>query len=120
TPAGSQQLLVTGCVQVSTTVDSAALAEQIAATLIEERLAACVQIIGPMTSVYRWDGAVTRASEWLCTAKTVEPRLAAVMARIRALHPYQLPEIIATTIATVDPGYESWLQQETTSAPELP
>jgi periplasmic divalent cation tolerance protein len=111
---------VSGCVQVSTTVDSAALAELIAATLVEERLAACVQIVGPMTSVYRWDGAVTRAREWLCTAKTVEPRQAAVMARIRALHTYQQPEIIATSIAVVDPGYASWLQQETISVPERP
>jgi len=111
---------VTGCVQVSTTVDSAAVAEQIAATLVEERLAACVQIIGPLTSVYRWDGAVTRATEWLCTAKTIEPVLTRVMARIRALHSYQQPEIIATTISAIDPGYLSWLQQETTFPPERP
>ncbi len=111
---------MTGCVQVSTTVDSAALAEQIAAALVAERLAACVQIVGPMTSVYRWEGAITQATEWLCTAKTVEPRLAAVMARIRALHSYQLPEIIATPVVTADPGYLNWLQLETTSAPEGP
>jgi periplasmic divalent cation tolerance protein len=111
---------VTGGVQVSTSVDSAALADRIATSLVDERLAACVQILGPMTSVYRWEGTVTRATEWLCTAKTVEPRLAAVMARIRALHSYEQPEIIATPLAGVDPDYLDWLQQETTSASERP
>ena len=111
---------MTGCFQVSTTVDSETVAEQIASVLVEERLAACVQVVGPVSSVYRWEGAVTHATEWLCTAKTTETSLARLMARIRALHSYQLPEIVATEVAAGDPGYLSWLRQESTPASELP
>jgi periplasmic divalent cation tolerance protein len=109
---------VTGCYQVSTTLDSEAAAGQLAATLVEERLAACVQVVGPILSVYRWDGALTRATEWLCTAKTTEAALPALLARIRALHSYQQPEIAAVPIAAGDPGYLDWLRRESTSASE--
>jgi len=111
---------VTGCFQVSTTVDNERAAEQLATALVEERLAACVQVLGPMQSTYRWEGAVTHATEWLCLAKTVETRLAALMGRIRALHSYQLPEIVATEVAAGDPGYLNWLRQESTPAQESP
>jgi len=111
---------VTGWYQVSTTTESEIAAGKIAATLVEERLAACAQVLGPLRSVYRWEGAVTHATEWLCIAKTAEARLSALMARIRALHSYQLPEIVATPISTGDPGYLDWLRQESTPLPELP
>jgi periplasmic divalent cation tolerance protein len=110
---------VTGCYQVSTALDSEAQAGNLAVALVEERLAACVQVIGPVLSVYRWDGAVTRATEWLCIAKTVEDRLAQLLERIRTLHSYQQPEIVATAIAAGDPGYLDWLRQESTPASEL-
>ncbi|HTL05021.1 MAG TPA: divalent-cation tolerance protein CutA [Gemmatimonadales bacterium] len=106
--------------QVSTAIDSEAAAAQLAEALVAERLAACVQVIGPLRSVYRWEGAVTRSTEWLCLAKTAAAGLAALMARLRALHSYQLPEIVATPISTGDPGYLDWLRQESTPAPELP
>jgi periplasmic divalent cation tolerance protein len=86
---------------------------------VEERLAACVQVSGPVQSVYRWEGAVTTAGEWICTAKTMETRLPALLARIRALHPYQQPEIVATPISAGDPGYLEWIRKESTPAPEL-
>jgi periplasmic divalent cation tolerance protein len=105
---------VTAAYHVSTTVESEAAAADLAAALVDERLAACVQVIGPVRSTYRWKGAVESASEWLCVAKTAEPRLAAVLARIRALHPYELPEIVATAIDAVDQGYLEWIRQETT------
>lgn len=104
---------MTRCFQVSTTFESEADAGRLADTLIAERLAGCVQIQGPLQSVYRWEGAVTRATEWLCTVKTVEDRLDQVMSRIRGLHPYQQPEIIATPVAAVDSGYLGWLERET-------
>ncbi|HEV8598634.1 MAG TPA: divalent-cation tolerance protein CutA [Gemmatimonadales bacterium] len=110
---------MTGCYQVSTTLDSEAQAENLATTLVEERLAACVQVIGPVRSVYRWEGAVTRATEWLCTAKTVEDRLTQLVERIRTLHSYQQPEIVATPIAAGDPGYLDWLRQESSPPSEL-
>lgn len=105
---------MTGCCQVTTAVDSEAAAGRIATILVEERLAACVQIAGPLRSVYRWEGAVIEATEWLCTVKTLEARLPAVLARIRALHSYQQPEILAVPILAGDSGYLEWLRQEST------
>jgi periplasmic divalent cation tolerance protein len=90
-----------------------------AVALVEERLAACVHVFGPALSVYRWEGAVTRATEWLCTAKTAERGLPALLARIRALHSYQQPEIVALPIVAGDPAYLDWVRQESTPASEL-
>lgn len=111
---------MTACYQVNTTLESEADAARLAAALVDERLAACVQVSGPVASVYRWNGAVTRAAEWLCTAKTAETRLPALLARIRELHPYEQPEIIATSITAGDPAYLEWVRQESTPAPESP
>ena len=95
-------------------------AAEMAAVLVEERLAACVQVLGPVESVYRWNGAVEHATEWLCLAKTAEPRLQALLARVRALHSYEQPEIIAMPITGADPGYLEWLRRETTVQPGSP
>jgi periplasmic divalent cation tolerance protein len=99
--------------QVSTTLETESAAARIASALVEERLAACVHVIGPVRSTYRWKGVVEQATEWLCLAKTAEPRLPALLGRIRALHPYQQPEIVATPIVAGDQGYLDWLQRET-------
>ena len=104
---------MSGCTLVSTSLGSEAAARQLADTLVQERLAACVQVIGPVTSSYRWEGSVETAIEWLCVAKTAEARQAAVMDRIRALHNYQLPEIVAVPIAAGDAGYLDWIRRET-------
>jgi periplasmic divalent cation tolerance protein len=111
---------VSGCYQVSTTIDSESAAGRIAEILVEERLAACVQVVGPLRSVYRWEGAVTQSTEWLCVAKTGEAGLPALLSRLRAVHSYQLPEIVAVPITGGDPGYLEWLRQESTPATELP
>lgn len=107
------------CYQVSTSIDSEAGAARIADALVTERLAACVQISGPMASVYSWKGSLERAEEWLCTAKTSEAALPVVMQRIRALHPYEQPEILATLIAAGDPGYLDWIRAESTPSREV-
>ena len=106
--------------QVSTTLASEADAGRLAGLLVEERLAACVQVGGPIASTYRWEGAVTQASEWVCTAKTAAERLPALLDRIRALHPYRQPEIVATPITAGDPDYLAWLHRESTPAAEAP
>jgi len=103
---------VTDCYQVSTTLQSEEAAAYMAAALVNERLAACVQVLGPLRSTYRWEGAVEQATEWLCLAKTVEARLPALLARVRALHGYAQPEIVATPIADGDPGYLDWVRRE--------
>jgi len=105
---------VTGCYQVVTTTDSEAEATRIAETLVTNQLAACAQVTGPVASVYRWHGAIERASEWLCTAKTTELRLPEVLERIRALHSYQQPEIVAMPISAGDQEYLDWIRREST------
>jgi periplasmic divalent cation tolerance protein len=100
---------MTDCVQVLTTAASEAEAERIAAALVEARLAACVQVVGPIVSHYRWQGAVEREREWQCLAKTTMARFAEVEAAIRELHSYEEPEIVATPILAGSPGYLGWL-----------
>jgi periplasmic divalent cation tolerance protein len=105
---------VTACCQVTTAVDEESAAEDVAAAIVAERLAACAQILGPVQSVYWWEGEVRRAREWLLVAKTTDARLPGLIARIRALHRYELPEIVAVPIVAGDPAYLSWIQRETT------
>ena len=82
---------MTEVVEVAVTAPDRALAERLAETLVTERFAACVQVGGPVTSVYRWRGQVERAEEWVCRAKTTRDALPALARRVRALHPYELP-----------------------------
>jgi periplasmic divalent cation tolerance protein len=100
---------MTECVQVLTTAASEAEAERIAATLVERRLAACVQVVGPVVSHYRWQGAVEREREWQCLAKTTMARFGEVEEAIRELHSYEEPEIVATPILAGSSGYLGWL-----------
>lgn len=96
---------------VVTSCGSAAEAERIAATLVEERLAACVQIL-PMRSVYRWRGGIERADEWQLQAKTSAALTERVEARIKALHSYELPEIAMLPVEA-SAGYAGWVAAET-------
>jgi periplasmic divalent cation tolerance protein len=100
-------------VQITTTADSGPAAERIATELVNRRLAGCVQIVGPIQSVYRWKGAVERAEEWLLLIKTAAERYAAVEAAIREIHSYEQPEIIATPITAGSAGYLAWLREQT-------
>jgi periplasmic divalent cation tolerance protein len=102
---------VTGCCQVTTTLPDQAAAERLAATLVDERLAACAQVSGPISSTYRWEGTIERATECYCHLKTTNVRLAALRARIQQLHPYELPEIIAVPIIDGDAGYLRWIEE---------
>ena len=103
-------------VQVTTTVESAEAAERIGRVLLDERLAACIQIQGPITSIYRWQGAVEQAAEWYCHVKTMRVHTDAVIARIRALHSYDTPEVIAVPLTAVLPAYAAWIAAQTTDA----
>lgn len=108
---------MTGCCQVTTAVEPEAAAEELAAAIVAERLAACAQIVGPVRSIYRWEGDVRRAREWLVVAKTTDARLAELTDRIRALHRYDIPEIVAVPITAGNPAYLRWITQETTPLP---
>lgn len=95
--------------QVTTTTDSAEEARRIASTLVERRLAACVQVIGPIESHYRWRGEIERAAEWLCLMKTEASRYPELERAIGELHSYEQPELIATPIVAGSPGYLDWI-----------
>jgi periplasmic divalent cation tolerance protein len=89
------------------------LAMRIAEALVGERLAACASIGGSVTSLYRWRGAVEQAEEVSLLLKTRAERFSEAAARIRSLHPYETPCIIATPIVAADPDYEAWVEAET-------
>ncbi|HSS04240.1 MAG TPA: divalent-cation tolerance protein CutA [Solirubrobacterales bacterium] len=95
--------------QVLTTAGSEEEAERIGAALVERRLAACVQVVGPIASHYRWQGKVERAREWICLAKTEASRYPDLEAAIRELHSYEEPEIVATPIVAGSSGYLDWI-----------
>ncbi|MEH3106512.1 MAG: divalent cation tolerance protein CutA [Sphingomonas fennica] len=98
---------------LTTTVASAAEADALAAALVGERLAACVQS-APVRSCYRWEGAVTTADERLLTIKTAPDRAAALAERLATLHPYDLPEIV-TVLAEASVEYAAWVREETSA-----
>jgi len=98
-------------IQVMTTVASQADAERLAQALVERGLAACVQVWGPITSVYRWKDAIEQSEEWLCTAKTLADRYAALEQALRGLHPYETPEILAVPVVAVSASYLEWMRQ---------
>ena len=102
---------MTDHVQVLTTVGSEEDAERISVALVERRLAACVQTLGPIASRYRWQGAVETAREWQCLAKTEASRYPEVESAIRELHPYDEPEILATPIVAGSAGYLAWVSE---------
>ena len=103
---------MTDYLQVTTTVENREDAERIARSLVEGRLAACVQVVGPISSTYWWQGEVQTAGEWLCVAKTRRCEFSRVEDAIRTLHSYETPEIIATAIAAGSPDYLEWLSDE--------
>jgi periplasmic divalent cation tolerance protein len=98
--------------QVTTTTETKEQAERIAQYLVETRLAACVQITGPITSIYRWKGKVENAQEWLCLIKTQDDLYGKVEAAIKSLHPYETPEIIAVPIVKGSKEYLKWIDNE--------
>lgn len=99
-------------IQVLTTTDKREDAERIAGLLVEKKLAACVQIVGPIASIYRWKGRVETAQEWQCLIKSREDLFGEVEKAIRAVHPYETPEIIATAILAGSREYLQWLHDE--------
>ncbi|MGN6586733.1 MAG: divalent-cation tolerance protein CutA [Solirubrobacterales bacterium] len=99
------------CVQVMCTAGSEEEAGRIAAVLVERRLAACVQVAGPITSHYRWQGEIEEEREWQCLAKTTRVAYMAVEAAIREVHSYDEPEIIATPIVAGSAGYLAWIDE---------
>jgi periplasmic divalent cation tolerance protein len=98
---------------VLTNVPQRAAAERLADLLVEKKLAACVNILAPCRSVYRWQGAVQHDEEHPMLIKTTSERYAALEQALRAGHPYELPEIIAVPIERGLPAYLAWVAAET-------
>lgn len=94
-------------------------AEALASELVEARLAACVNVLAPCHSIYRWQGALQTASEVPLLIKTRSERYAALEAAIRKRHPYQLPEIIALPVTAGLPDYLAWVAAETRAPDDL-
>ena len=88
-------------------------AHSLASTLVAERVAACVSVIGGVSSVYRWEGEVERAGESLLVMKTSDAAAPALTARIAQIHPYSVPEIVVVDVAHVNSSYAAWVDAET-------
>jgi len=109
-------MLKNAIVIVQTTVGSRREARRLAGLMVKARLAACVQVM-PIHSTYRWHTKVEQAAEWLLSAKTQRARTKALMAFIRRLHPYEVPEIMAVSVTQVLPAYRQWVLRETKDRP---
>jgi periplasmic divalent cation tolerance protein len=104
-------------VELRTTFPDRESALACAERLVRERLAACVQVEGPITSVYRWQGAVETAAEFRCTCKTSREHATACMQAILAMHPYQTPELIVTETRAA-PAYAGWVLASVEGMPD--
>jgi len=101
-------------VLVLTTVPADADAPAFAQALVEARLAACVNVLPPMESVYRWRGTIERETERQVIIKTTLPRIDALWQRVRELHPYEVPEFIVLPIVDGNQAYLQWIADSTT------
>jgi periplasmic divalent cation tolerance protein len=95
---------------ILTTVADSSEADRLARSLVESRLAACVNRIGPMRSTYRWNGATEVAQEYLLLIKTLAEHYPAIERHIRDHHAYSTPEIISLTLRDLEPNYRRWLE----------
>lgn len=100
---------------VLVTAPEAEIAERLVATLIEERLAACGNIVSGLRSVYRWRGGVERAEEVLMILKTRAGAVARLVSRVATLHPYEVPEILVLRVDGGLPDYLAWIQESVES-----
>ena len=103
---------MTDAIVIFVTAGSEAEAETIAKMLVAEQLAACVNILSPIRSIYRWEGKLADDREWLLVIKTRAERFSSVEARVKALHSYQVPEVIALPIVQGSGEYLRWLGEK--------
>ena len=96
---------------VLSTFPDAAIARHVGRTVVEEKLAACVNLLPPVESIYRWQGAIETATEVMALIKSTTWKYQLLEARIRELHPYEVPEIISLRIDSGHTEYLRWLEQ---------
>ena len=99
--------------QVTTTCETKADADRIAYAVVDKKLAACAQVLGPIESTYHWQGKIEKAQEWICLIKTKRTLYADLEQALTAIHPYDTPEIIAVPITTGSEKYLAWLDEAT-------
>lgn len=110
---------MTDVVLILTTVPEGDLGDTIARRLVEQRVAACVNVCAPMSSLYRWRGVVEREAERQLVIKTTREHVPAVQACIAELHSYELPEFMVLAVADGSPVYLDWVEGEVTGTPEV-
>lgn len=103
-----------GYIQVFTTTGKKDDARRITRDLVENRLVACAQVIGPIMSTYRWKGKIEEEEEWLCILKSTDESYKKLEERIRSIHPYEEPEILALSIVEGSRGYLDWMDRQMT------
>ena len=108
---------MTDALVVLVTAPGAEEAARIARALVEERLAACGNVVPGLRSIYRWQGAVQEDAEALLILKTTRDRFEALRARVLALHPYEVPEVIALAVEAGSAAYLDWIAKETKQVP---
>lgn len=99
-------------IQIVTAVSSKEEGERIAHALLDKRLAACVQILGPISSLYWWQGKIERSQEWLCIAKSELELFTQIEEIIQSLHSYTVPEILALPVVQGNESYLQWLHDQ--------
>ena len=113
-PKGINEM--TDYIEVITTTETREDADRIARSLVDGRLAVCVQIDGPITSIYRWNDQIETSQEWRLTAKSRRDLFERVEGAIREMHPYEVPQILAVPIAAGSSAYLAWLDEELAQA----
>ncbi len=102
-------------IEVTTTCDSQEKAVALANRIIEARLAACVQVSGPITSVYRWQDAINCDAEWVCTMKSVERLADELLAFVEEHHSYEVPQLLVLPVLKASEKYARWIEGEVRS-----
>jgi periplasmic divalent cation tolerance protein len=99
-------------IQVFTTAETQEDAQRIARAVVERRLAGCVQVVGPITSTYWWEGEVQTSGEWLCVIKSQREAYERLEQAILDVHPYEVPEVLAIPVVAGSQSYLAWLDAE--------
>ena len=99
-------------VELSTTTETFEQAQMLARLMVESQLAACVQITGPIQSVYRWQGAVCEVTEFRCVAKSTQSCIERLMALVDERHPYDVPELLVVEVVGCSPAYAQWIVEQ--------
>jgi len=103
---------MTTYIQALTTTATKPATQAIATTVVEQRVAACAQVIGPITSTYWWQGKIETAEEWLCVMKSRQDLYEELEQAIRQAHPYEVPEILAVPVVHGSHDYLEWMDRE--------